>query len=52
MENDAVGTETSQARSSLTETLGGMETSIPCERLDKLKSTVVTCVVAPVARAP
>jgi hypothetical protein len=29
----------------------GMEASVPCERLDKLKSTIVTCVVAPVVRA-
>jgi hypothetical protein len=32
---------------------GGMETSIPlCKSLDKLKSTIVTSVVAPVARSP
>jgi hypothetical protein len=52
-ENDAISTKTSHARSSLSETriaFGGMETSIPCERLDKLKSTVVTWAVAPVAR--
>jgi hypothetical protein len=51
-ENDTISTKTSHARSSLSTRIafGGMETSIPCERLDKLKSTVVTWAVAPVAR--
>jgi hypothetical protein len=54
-ENDTISTKTSHTGRALSEThisFGGMETSVTSERLHKLKSCIVTGIVAPVARTP